>query len=1022
MRKIYSIVLMAAALLIGTNAWATDTTVDGNDLTALQNAIDATGTDGGKVTLTQDIIITAPNQTSTSTKATATIAWAGIWIGSEAENGTAKSITLDLAGHNITFKTGTCVNAKSVQIGQTLLPFVITKGKLEVTSDSEAHIYVQKSATGSDMTSATSVFSVFGTFNRVDPKGNNPFSHLVIGENVMVETQNGTGIIVDYVIPTQAAIAAVNTVLGKTLNYRTDYYQTKPNAKGKTSARGLAFGALVEVKGQLISQGGTKCYGIKTNGVLACPGDTALDVSGNVSISPEISAADRKYAPFVHVYSTAKLESDKNYLADGCAAAYASGYAQWKIEGACEGATGLYASSGNIAIEGDATITSTSPTHVEPTDAGHANGAGSAIVVNSRDAYAGAMDVTISGDPTITSTTGYALEESVKTSNDSTKVENITINGGTFQGGTDPVTHEDKPAIIVSNTTATNETTEVVVYGGNVVNGAEVGQTGTLDDLIPTTVHTTTMEVDGKQVTVVSEGAAPVAANSVIAATPNTSVKWQNTTTKEETLNEDLNLAELEINETYAQKLTIAEGKTLNVGRVVLGPNAQIIVEAGGKLIVTGEQGFVAPKIDNIVLQANEAQRAILLFHPDVTSNRHPSATVEFFSKSFVDGSNYASQRFGIPTFGELTSVDAVNSTDESVKVRTRFYNFNKDANSWVSLGYINGAGSDPAFDKTQMADPFAYYQMYNYATTANTKVIMKGQLFGNESPDLAVRGNFWNGFANSYMGPINIEKLLGMIPDAVDKAIYLYDITASQATWEPINLVLIEETDAIQPMQPFLVRNANEANAIAVNYADAVYYTASGSGESKPGAAPARRAVNNMTKAKLIVKGENCTDRVIVAEDDQFSAEFDNGYDAAKFMNEGINMYVSADEKMSIFATDDLNNTYVGFKAINGGNYTIEFAKVQGEELFLIDHETGAQVAMVEGNTYEFTAAANSTNDYRFEIVEPAKLPTAIENAEAVKSAKGIYTITGQYVGEMSVWNTLPAGIYVVNGEKLVK
>ena len=36
--------------------------------------------------------------------------------------------------------------------------------------------------------------------------------------------------------------------------------------------------------------------------------------------------------------------------------------------------------------------------------------------------------------------------------------------------------------------------------------------------------------------------------------------------------------------------------------------------------------------------------------------------------------------------------------------------------------------------------------------------------------------------------------------------------------------------------------------------------------------------------------------------------------------------------------------------------------------------------------------------------------------------SAKGIYTITGQYVGEMNVWNTLPAGIYVVNGEKLVK
>jgi hypothetical protein len=76
----------------------------------------------------------------------------------------------------------------------------------------------------------------------------------------------------------------------------------------------------------------------------------------------------------------------------------------------------------------------------------------------------------------------------------------------------------------------------------------------------------------------------------------------------------------------------------------------------------------------------------------------------------------------------------------------------------------------------------------------------------------------------------------------------------------------------------------------------------------------------------------------------------------------------------------------------------------------------------MVEGAMYEFTAAANSVNDYRFEIVGAAKMPTAIENTEAVKSAKGIYTITGQYMGEMSVWNTLPAGVYVVNGEKLVK
>jgi hypothetical protein len=62
----------------------------------------------------------------------------------------------------------------------------------------------------------------------------------------------------------------------------------------------------------------------------------------------------------------------------------------------------------------------------------------------------------------------------------------------------------------------------------------------------------------------------------------------------------------------------------------------------------------------------------------------------------------------------------------------------------------------------------------------------------------------------------------------------------------------------------------------------------------------------------------------------------------------------------------------------------------------------------MVEGNVYEFTADANSVNDYRFEIVEPAKLPTAIENTEAVKSAKGIYTLTGLYYGLSPFFNNL--------------
>jgi hypothetical protein len=126
--------------------------------------------------------------------------------------------------------------------------------------------------------------------------------------------------------------------------------------------------------------------------------------------------------------------------------------------------------------------------------------------------------------------------------------------------------------------------------------------------------------------------------------------------------------------------------------------------------------------------------------------------------------------------------------------------------------------------------------------------------------------------------------------------------------------------------------------------------------------------------------------------------------------------------EKFDIYAADEIENSYIGYRTVNAGMYTISFEDVQGEDLVLVDLVNGNRTNITEGAIYTFYADANESNDYRFEIVAAAKVPTAIENTEVVKSAKGIYTITGQYVGEMNVWNALPAGVYVVNGEKKVK
>ena len=181
---------------------------------------------------------------------------------------------------------------------------------------------------------------------------------------------------------------------------------------------------------------------------------------------------------------------------------------------------------------------------------------------------------------------------------------------------------------------------------------------------------------------------------------------------------------------------------------------------------------------------------------------------------------------------------------------------------------------------------------------------------------------------------------------------------------------------------------------------------------------APRRNVVVNNNTAKLYVV---VTNEEGVRDNVKFR-ETENTKSVEKYMNLDVNIYATTDKKSAILAAEDLENTYVGFSTVKGGKFTISFANVDGREFDLIDHATNTRVAVAEDNTYEFFADANSANDYRFEIVERAKVPTAIENTEAVKSVKGVYTITGMYVGEMNVWNTLPAGVYVVNGEKRVK
>ena len=120
--------------------------------------------------------------------------------------------------------------------------------------------------------------------------------------------------------------------------------------------------------------------------------------------------------------------------------------------------------------------------------------------------------------------------------------------------------------------------------------------------------------------------------------------------------------------------------------------------------------------------------------------------------------------------------------------------------------------------------------------------------------------------------------------------------------------------------------------------------------------------------------------------------------------------------------ATDNILGTILSLQTMEDINYTITFDNVRGEVYALRDNLTNAVVLMNEGATYNFTAQPNATLEGRFQIVSRQEMPTSVETIEENETPKAIYTVMGQYVGETTDWNNLPAGVYVVDGVKVIK
>ena len=772
-----------------------------------------------------------------------------------------------------------------------------------------------------------------------------------------------------------------------------------PMWSDKAKAQYSAFGVKLMIAGTL--------YG-HTRGIniLGSINQTPKEAEGSTKrIKDAYPYYERNY-PYVYIAPTADVSCiDEGIEDNGNGGIYAGGWAILDISGAVHGQTGIFMKAGDLKvldgdIYSDASSASNSGNY-------HGDVSGSGIFIASDAGYAGNTSVSVEGDSHIAGSGGSAIVDVIASNTTEPQVSHVTITGGTIEGG-------DQGAInITTGTTAQTEVTGGSVTGTVSVGADEEGQGGTvvnITTLVPNNddYHTTTVTdpETGQTTVVVSQGTAPTGdANVAEGHNKNSQVKWTGDT---ETIEADLTLKELEINEDKDQILTIQAGNTLSVGRVVLGGKAQIIVEAGAKFIVTDpKQGITSASTSNVVLRTSSTAQALFLVHPDTKSGRHPDATVQLYSKGYKNGGKYEWQRFGVPSY------------DASILRSEVEYNTSTSPSQFqqiIDQEWVVMSGEDEFV-------PFRCYAVTTTATDPGTVYTFKCGLVGNTDATLNLSTE-WNYYANSYTAPISITKLVNdfntKYSSYLSGTAYLHNSVTND--WYEINnatpYIHPEYPTEISSMQAFAFQRLGAGSDPIVDYKSEVWETVMGASS-----APARSSAAPFGIARIeIVAADGTKDEVSMLEGDQFSVEFDNTYDAAKLMNkEQTYIYADGkDEKLGIIATDNLEGTTFSLAAKEQTSFIMTVRNANGMNYAIRDMLTGTEVELTEGATYMFTVPANTNVDGRFQIVGVHKVPTAIDNVEEVAATKGIYNMAGQYMG--NDFHSLSAGVYVVDGKKVVK
>lgn len=409
-----------------------------------------------------------------------------------------------------------------------------------------------------------------------------------------------------------------------------------------------------------------------------------------------------------------------------------------------------------------------------------------------------------------------------------------------------------------------------------------------------------------------------------------------------------------------------------HTGQLTIQPNKGLDVRLTVKKTTDGSTLETTSPAD-LVLESSSDGNASLIFENDENQ-----ATVQMYSKAYIDGETWNWQFMGIP----FTSTNALYS----------YYG-----------SYLYEWQSDGTWDVVPKGGTMTPFTGYCITQSSATTYTMSGTLNSNSDVNISIPENKEFVMANSWTAPISVCNFTATTLPLSNQTIYLYNTgftpdpehPAEAGTGPgtyvamPINSAVYTGNYLIAPMEGFYVDNrSGSAATITLKYDELVRPSGSHTDiVAGPMHAPKRAvaAENEPAVMKIKATGSRYSERIVILERGDFSAGFDNGWDGKNLNEPGVApiLYALREDgtKDAVSAIPTYEGTVVGFRQGEDNAYTFSF-DYDGEDVWYLNDLQELQSTLIsEENRYAFTSSA-SDSEARFIISATPihKTPTGME------------------------------------------